>query len=270
MRKSTFTLAEYTEISKLISEKVLSNKIEQKRIRKTIRDIGFHFQDYSPKKGYTVEDFEELIKVGKIKILERKEVYSENYSAFKDPIVKNTFVESNDIESSLITNGAFRSIGNLDNYVLNSTGFYCIRLKAGSTLPNRYQRILNERVHKLIYIGKAEGQTLKERLKQELELKGPGTFFRSIGCVLEYDPIKGHLKGKKNQNNFKFSIEDKNRIIEWLKENIEISITKHEGNFDVESKIIRKYCPLLNDSHNPMSLSELKEDKQRCRIIARG
>lgn len=69
-----------------------------------------------------------------------------------------------------------------------------------------------------------------ERLGQELNHKKPGTFFRSIGCVLGYLPIKGHLKGKANQNNYKFSQDDTLEIINWLKDNIELSIVESSPN----------------------------------------
>ena len=145
-----------------------------------------------------------------------------------------------------------------------------IKLKTNSRLPDRYQSILDKKKYKFIYIGKAEGQTLGERLAQELELKSPGTFFRSIGCVLKYLPIKGHLKGKANQNNFKFSTNDKSEIIEWLKKNVELSVVKFNGDFSIEIELIGKYCPLLNYTHNPMKLQELEDDKDKCREIARG
>ena len=128
---------------------------------------------------------------------------------------------------------------------------------------------MNKREYKFIYIGKAEGQSLRERLGQELELKRPGTFYRSIGCVLNYLPIKGHLKGKVNQNNFKFSQKDKSEITNWLRENVELSIVKYNGNFNIENELIKKYCPLLNDTHNPLKLQELIDDKAKCRKIAR-
>jgi len=103
-----------------------------------------------------------------------------------------------------------------------------------------------------------------------LELRGPGTFFRSIGCVLEYFPIKGHLKNKSNQNNFKFYDNDKLEIKKWLELNIEISIIKYKGDFNIEKSLIKNYCPLLNHDHNPLKLQELITDKDFCRKIARG
>lgn len=273
--KKEFTDFEANQIRKLINQKLYSSKIEQKSIRDKIRILGFYFSDFSSKKGYTVQDFEILIRNGEIKIIKQKIIKSKQIEIKAEKksqnLIKiNQIFENNDIENELIINGKFCSIRDLNHNTLESTGFYCIKLKENSRLPDRYQVLLQQRKNKFIYIGKAEGQTLGNRLKQELELKSPGTFFRSIGCVLEYFPIKGHLKGKSNQNNFKFSNNDKSEIIEWLKNNVELSIAKYTGNFNVESKLIEKYCPLLNDTHNPIKLKELKEDKDKCRKIARG
>ncbi len=38
----------------------------------------------------------------------------------------------------------------------------------------------------------------------------------------------------------------------------------------IEKDFIQKYTPLLNDTHNPLKLQELKDDKAKCREIARG
>lgn len=179
-------------------------------------------------------------------------------------------VTDGDIEEKLLAAGNFRQYNDLDSITLSKNGFYCLRLKENSKLPDRYQLILDKRKFKYLYIGKAEGQNLGERLDQEIEHKGPGTFFRSIGCVLEYLPIKGHLKGHSNQNNYKFSTTDTAEIVEWLISNIEISIVEYNSSFEIEKEFINKYCPLLNYNHNPMKLQELKEDKDNCRKIARG
>ena len=274
-RKTEFTEFEANQIRKLINKKLIASNNEQKTIRNKIRSFGFYFSDFSSKKGYTIQDFENLIKTGVIRIVGQEiteNLQIESEATINSQISKkiNPIVENKEIENELIINGKFYSIKYLNQNILSSTGFYCIRLRENSRLPDRYQSILDKRKHKFIYIGKAEGQTLRERLKQELELKRPGTFFRSIGCVLKYFPIKGHLKGKLNQNNFKFSIDNKCEIIEWLRNNVELSIAKYSGDFNVESELIGKYCPLLNDTHNPMKLQELKDDKDRCRKIARN
>ena len=54
------------------------------------------------------------------------------------------------------------------------------------------------------------------------------------------------------------------------RDNVEVSVATYEGDFDIENELIKKYCPLLNDTHNPMRLVELREDKARCRKFARG
>lgn len=147
-------------------------------------------------------------------------------------------------------------------------GLYCIRLKEGSKLPPRYQSILDKRAHKILYIGKAQGQSLRERFGQEIFHIRPGTFFRSIGAVLEFKPIPGHLKGKSNQNNYKFSTVDTKSITNWLLRNTEFIIHQVEGDFSFEEDLIKKYCPLLNDKYNPLRLNELREDRKVCREIA--
>lgn len=163
----------------------------------------------------------------------------------------------------------FKDISGLDDEILDSSGLYCIRLNENSRLPDRYQNILDDREFKYIYIGKAT-TTLRRRLEEELEHIRPGTFFRSIGCVLGYRPIYGHLRGMVNQNNYRFSQDDKMRIIDWLNDNIEVSIVKYEGDFSIEAELIRKYCPLLNIKHNPNILHELIVDRHECIGIARG
>lgn len=267
--KTAFTEFEINQIRKLINQKLIASNNEQKNIRNKIRSFGFYFSDFSSKKGYTVQDFENLIKTGEIKTIEQGQIEKELMKKSQSLIIEKPVVENSDIENELIVNGKFCSIKDLDKGILNSTGFYCIRLKVNSKLPDRYQNILDKRKHKFLYIGKAEGQTLRDRLAQELELKSPGTFFRSIGCVLNYLPIKGHLKGKLNQNNFKFSKTNKSEIIEWLKENVELSIANYNGDFKIESDLIEKYNPLLNDTHNPLKLQELRDDKDKCRKFAR-
>ena len=264
--KRGFTTVEIQEIIDLIEQKIVASKNEQRNIRNKIRSLGFYFSDFSKKKGYTVDDFNELIQAGEIVVLDDK-----NFAELKINSNINRYNEKEiDISKKLTNNNNFKCISQLDNEILNKKGFYCIRLKEKSKLPNRYQSILEVRKYKFIYIGKAE-KTLRQRLGQELEHKSAGTFFRSIGCVLGYSPIKGHLIGKANQNNFKFLKEDTSKIIIWLKENVEVSIVEYEGEFDTkENELIKEYAPLLNIDKNPSKLQELIDDRKKCRNIAIG
>lgn len=264
--KRSFTTKEMEKIIDLIEQKVVASKNEQRNIRNKIRLLGFYFSDFSNKKGYTVDDFKELIQAGEIKILDTKRTEKLKTNSNSE----NYVLKEVDIADRLVNNNNFKDISQLDNLILDKKGFYCIRLKENSKLPNKYQLIFEEREFKFIYIGKAE-KTLSQRLEQELEHKSPGTFFRSIGSVLGYSPMKGHLIGKANQDNFKFSKEDTNKIISWLKENVEISIVEYEGNFDlIEGELISKYAPLLNIDKNPLKLQELIDDRKRSKNIAIG
>jgi len=272
--KRNFSITEANQIRKLIKQKLMASTADQKGIRNKIRDLKFYFSDFSEKKGYTVDDFDKLIRTGQIKITgEEHSQQPEPKELRKKPTMKrnlNAIIRDDNIEHNLIAEENFKPYSDLDTKSLNCFGLYCLRLKTNSSLPKKYQDILNERKIKFIYIGKAEGQTLRDRLEQEIEHKRPGTFFRSIGCVLGYFPMAGHLKGHSNQNNYKFSPSDTKEIVNWLKSNIELSIVKNTGSFDIEKELIGRYCPLLNDTHNPMKLQELKDDKARCRKIARG
>jgi hypothetical protein len=68
--KITFTPREVEQIKMLIEEKLSATPDKQKGIRSKIRNIGFYYSDFCAKKdGYTVEDFESLIRTGKIKVL---------------------------------------------------------------------------------------------------------------------------------------------------------------------------------------------------------
>lgn len=264
--KKSFSNVEMQEIIDFIEQKVVASRSEQRNIRNKIRSLGFYFSDFSNKKGYTVDDFNELIQAGEIEILDikRSEELKTNLN------ISENILKEVDISERLVSNNNFKCILQLDNIMLDKKGFYCIRLKENSKLPNRYQSILEVRKYKFIYIGKAE-KTLRQRLGQELEHKSAGTFFRSIGCVLGYSPMKGHLIGKANQNNFKFSIEDTSKIISWLKENVEVSIVEYEGNFELkEGELINKFIPLLNIDKNPSKLQELIDDRKRCKNIAIG
>ena len=262
--KNTFTKEEYEILKTLISKKEKANQEDQKQIRKKIRNIGFHFSKYSSKKGYSVDDFENLIHNGEIKISRHKYQVSQKINHIKQPAKNITKKLPN------ISELDFCEFKNLQTDQLNKTGIYFIRLKKNAQLPKKYQLIIDRRSNELIYIGIAKGQSLKQRLDQEVYHKKAGTFFRSIGAVLQFNPIPGHLKDRANKKNYKFSKTDKQKITIWLLQNAEFSIFLINDNFKIEKDLIEKYCPLLNYSHNPLKLDELKLDREKCRKIANG
>lgn len=133
-RKTEFTEFEANQIRKLINKKLIASNNKQKTIRNRIRSFGFYFSDFSSKKGYTVQDFENLIKTGEIKIVgqeitENTPIESEAKIKSQNSTKINPVVVYKEIENELIINGKFCSIKDLNQNILNSTGFYCIRLK---------------------------------------------------------------------------------------------------------------------------------------------
>lgn len=236
----------------------------RKKARQKMQKLNFRMRDYNIT-GITSSDFERLISSGRIRIgkISNQQIKTQSpKSEFSINISKPEIVD--------ILNAKYLAISPALIADKNFNGFYSLRLKDTSKLPVLFQNILKKRDHKIIYFGKAETQTLAKRLNQELYAKGHGTFYRSIGAVLGYLPENGSLKDKANQNNYKFSASNNLKIIKWIEENLEIAIFKFSGDFKVEKATIEHYTPLLNDCHNPLSLTELKQLKDQCRKTARN
>lgn len=71
--KKEFTQSEIDNIKELINLKLQASTNEQKEIRRQIREIGFHWEDFhpqteSPRVKYNIENFEKLIEEGCITI----------------------------------------------------------------------------------------------------------------------------------------------------------------------------------------------------------
>lgn len=165
----------------------------------------------------------------------------------------------------LLNGDNFHSLAELENIDnLNVSGIYAIKLKLGLTIPEPFQAELLERNTSLIYIGK--GQDICERLYQECRGKSHGTFFRSIGAILDCMPPEGSLVNKKNKNNYNFSKQDKEKIVSWINKNLEFSFIEiHEEIKEKERCLIIEYESLLNSQHNPQKSKELAKLRKKCR-----
>lgn len=271
-RKDEFTGEELQELRALVKKFSQANTAgERKTIRRKFRNRGFYVSHFGIE-NIDIGQFESLIKGGKIQATKEKKSSIIDKPEKVQPAVQESEEQKEILlflEQKLIK-GYYFSAEFLDSKPnLDCSGLYSIRLKSKSTLPTRYQVHLAKRKNSIIYLGKAEGQTLRKRLlNQELRARGHGTFFRSIGAVLGFCPEKGSLLSYKNKKNFKFAPADEDKIIKWINENLEVSFIHYTGNFNIENDLIRKYTPLLNDNHNPLRLIELIEDKARCRAVA--
>lgn len=213
---------------------------------------------WSPKYGYEISEDEA------IEIIRNLNGFFEVLQDIAGRILR-------DLNRDLIDSADYKLVGEIDDFVPANNGLYCIRLKEESVLPDEYQRELDKRTSRLIYIGKAEKSTLQERmLRQELRGRGHGTFFRSVGAMLGYSPPRGSLRGKKNQQNFKFSKTDQEEIVNWMNQNLEVSWVMFDGPFLFEKYMIEDFSPLLNIEYNRNSLDILRADRERCRQFALG
>ncbi len=226
------------------------NSISKDLIQNTI-------EEWSPKAGYTLSEEEA------IEIINNLTGFFETLNAIAIRITKDTSKE-------LISEGNFIRVGEIDNLVPDEKGLYCIRIMENSKLPEKYQEELENRKSSIIYIGKAEKKSLRDRLlRQELRAKGHGTFFRSVGAMLGYYPPEGLLKNKRNKNNYKFTKSDEFEIIDWINTNLEASWIKFDDLFIIEKYLIEMHNPLLNIESNPNKFKILIDDRERCREIAR-
>lgn len=143
-------------------------------------------------------------------------------------------------------------------------GLYCIKLRDGVTFPNEFGEIREDGI---IYIGQTK-ESLRQRLwEDELNHGRAATFFRSIGATLGYLPLKGSLVNKVNKKNYRFSEEDTQKIIEWMRASLLVSfleLAPSELN-DIEKNLIKKYRPLVNIKHNPTPSVALVAARKRCK-----
>jgi len=168
-----------------------------------------------------------------------------------------------------LTLSPFTPVSTLNAFSIpDVSGLYCIKLKKGTSLPDKYGKVREDGI---IYIGK--GDSLRGRLwEEELNHRRPATFFRSIGAVLGYLPPKGSLIGKSNQNNYRFSPEDTESIKEWMRKSLLVNWVAMETDkiAMTEKSLIMQYQPLMNTTNNPFPSRELAAARKRCRDYARA
>lgn len=189
------------------------------------------------------------------------------FTADKDNLISVT-AEVKEAVNDLI-NGEFVAVSNLtNNSVPDIPGLYCIKLRKGVVLPERYGEVREDGI---IYIGLATKSLHQRFWKQELNHIGKATFFRGIGAVLGYLPPKGSLLGKKNKN-YKFSEEDTESIRRWNRQSLLVKWIPMDAAIlvKVEKKLIETYQPLMNTTHNPNPSKELAAARERCRQYAQS
>ena len=151
--------------------------------------------------------------------------------------------------------------------VPDKPGYYAIFVDSPFVLP----KIFAARVPRsgLIYIGISERSTLLNRLvRQDLRHETPASFFRSLGAVLGFKPIRGSLFGKKNQQNYTFSVTDTQEIIEWIDRYLSVNWLRSKPSKAEEKRLIKLHEPVFNIQHNPHKCEQLEDLRRRCRETA--
>lgn len=188
------------------------------------------------------------------------------------PIVESTNISLKDesfFEKDLMSEEKYIRASDIDNIVPNTSGLYCIRISDINKIPNPFNHFLADRQHNIIYMGIAKKSLKRRFLNQELRANGHGTFFRSIGAILGFRPLKGSLVAKKNKRNYKFSNTDEQKIINWINDNLVVNWIEYNDDFDaLETRLIQKYKPLINISKNPSAIKELSDLRKICVQIA--
>lgn len=204
---------------------------------------------------------------------------SKNYNLNKNQIEKLSLIKISQstaqtkdlslLEKILVNEKNFKTCVKSENLIPEKPGIYCIRIKDSKLLPEVFTKELDLRNHNILYFGIATQNLYKRFFNQELRAKGHGTFFRSIGAVLNFRPEKGSLIEKANKRNYKFSSISEKEIINWINKNLLINWVEIGDNLeDLETNLILKYKPLLNISKNPFSMPELSSLRAECVKIA--
>lgn len=154
--------------------------------------------------------------------------------------------------------------------VPTQAGYYSIFIDSANSLPAPFSDLIRARDTHLIYLGIAEKSLFGRLVKQDLhQLKGASTFFRGIGALLGYRPPLGSLVGKRNQNNYRFDIEERDAIIQWIYAHLSVAWVAQEPALrEFEAAIIRLHAPIVNKTHNPHFVPELMALRAECRRIA--
>ncbi|MEK0338300.1 MAG: hypothetical protein QQN41_12785, partial [Nitrosopumilus sp.] len=172
-------------------------------------------------------------------------------------------------EKILMNENNYKNADSIDKMIPDKPGLYCVRIKNINKLPAPFSSELEKRNHNIVYIGIATQSLNTRMLNQELRANGHGTFFRSLGAVLGFQPPQGSLTNKKNKRNYKFNSSDESKIIEWINDNLKINWVEYNREFElIESSLISKHKPILNIAKNPFSVSRLSELRKECVEIA--
>ena len=255
--KDKFSTTEVEAIKKLILQKLQATTSQQKGIRDKIRDIGFYYSNYSSKKaGYTVEDFEALIRAGKITVIGSSGLSSsKSHDKDKtridaDKIVENPIPPTTDLTTilSVFKTNRFDPLTNNETKIPDIAGNYILCLRSNSKLP----RVAIEPALtifdglQVIYTGIASRSLRSRDYSQHFKGNNAGrsTLRKSLGVLFGYkqvprdsDPTTGKTK---------FGTMDEINLTEWMYKNLILYFFPTYDFENIENQLINHFNPPLN------------------------
>jgi hypothetical protein len=256
-----FTTLQINAIKRLTDKKIGKTKSEQTSIRNEIRDIyKFYFSDFSNKKGYTVDDIEELIRSGQIKISD--ENYKPTATSTTKPIDKPKPVEkkvtvikkSNGLNSNLdnFKINRFDPKTDSETIIANSSGNYILCLRKNSKLPTGSIKpiLTNFEGLQVIYTGIAGGSLRTRDFRQHFKGNNAGrsTLRKSLGVLFGYKQIP--RDSDPNTGKTKFGNADELKLSEWMCNNLIMFFLPTSDYDSIEIELINHFNPPLNLKDN--------------------
>lgn len=260
--QNTFTTSQIDQIKKLIADKVRATPDKQKGIRGKIRKLGFHYSDFSSKKdGYTVADFEALIRSEQVKVVGGNYIPSSIPTPIANTKVATTVTPiantvSTDINSILETIKQNRFDPRTDNekIIPDNSGNYILCLRTTSKLPvvSVKPTLSNFEGLQVIYTGIAGGSLRSRDYRQHFKGNNAGrsTLRKSLGVLFGYKQIPRDKDP--NTGKTKFGNADEQELTDWMCENLIMFFFPTTDYDNVEIKLINLFNPPLNlkGNHN--------------------
>ena len=258
--KDIFTAREVESIKKLITEKIQAPSDRQKGIRDRIRKMGFYFSKYSSKKGYTVADFEELIRSGNITVAHdsvnnltktfKKSAWkpvSHQKIPYTDDVPKITEVNLTNLMAELERN-RFDPMSDAEHHIPNRCGNYILCLRKGTKLPPAPVIPVLSQFGGLevIYTGIAGGSLRTRDYRQHFKGNNAGqsTLRKSLGVLFGYKLVPRDKDP--NTGKTKFSEPDESKLTHWMCNNLIMFYLPTDNYKKNEKLLIQKLNPPLN------------------------
>jgi hypothetical protein len=261
--KNIFTTSEVNKIKKLIAEKVEATPSKQKGIRNKIRELGFYYSDFSSQKdGYTVEDFNGLIRSGKIKEI------GDTRESIAKPMTKTSVTiqplppmalsseQVTDLSALLqiFKQNRFDPATDDGTIIPDKSGNYILCLKPNSNLPtvSIVPNVTNFDGLKVVYTGIAGGSLRNRDYRQHFTGNNAGrsTLRKSLGVLFGYKQISRDKDPSNGKT--KFCQTDEEKLTKWMINNLVMYFFPTTDFDSIEIMLINHFNPPLNikDNHN--------------------